>query len=128
MRCSCVTGARVLITGAARGIGAGLAERMLQRGAKVALIGLEEHLLADVAARSGDAFYARCDVSRRDQVDEAVEQAVAELGGLDVVVANAGIAAQMPMVGGDAEIMERTLAVNVLGVYYTLRAAGPHIS
>jgi short-subunit dehydrogenase len=43
-------------------------------------------------------------------------------------VANAGVAAQLPLVGGDPAVMERTLAVNVLGVYYTLRAAGPHIS
>jgi short-subunit dehydrogenase len=45
-----------------------------------------------------------------------------------VVVANAGVAAQMPIVGGDAEVMEQTIAVNVMGAYYTLRAAGPHIS
>jgi NAD(P)-dependent dehydrogenase (short-subunit alcohol dehydrogenase family) len=43
-------------------------------------------------------------------------------------MANAGVAAQLPLIGGDPAIFERTLAVNVLGVYYTLRAAGPHIS
>ena len=51
-----------------------------------------------------------------------------QLGGLDVVVANAGVAAQLPLVGGDPAIFEQTLRVNVLGTYYTLRAAGPHIS
>ncbi len=51
-----------------------------------------------------------------------------QLGGLDVVIANAGVAAQLPIVGGNPEIFERTIAVNLLGVYYTLRAAGPHIS
>ena len=91
-------------------------------------MGLEEELLASVAARCGDAWWARCDVTDREAVEEAVENAVGELGGLDVVVANAGIGAQMPIIGGDPEVMERTLAVNVLGVYYTLRAAGPHIS
>ena len=45
--------------------------------------------------------------------------------GLDVVVANAGVAAQLPLVGGDPELFDRTIAVNVLGTYYTLRAAGP---
>jgi NAD(P)-dependent dehydrogenase (short-subunit alcohol dehydrogenase family) len=53
--------------------------------------------------------------------------AVAALEGLDVVIANAGVAAQLPLVGGDPGIFERTLQVNVLGVYYTLRAAAPHI-
>ncbi len=121
-------GRRVLITGAARGIGAALAERLHSRGARVAVVGLEEELLADVAARCGDAYWARCNVASREEVEEATEGAVEALGGLDVVVANAGIAAQLPIIGGDPAVMERTIQVNVLGVYYTLRAAGPHIS
>jgi NAD(P)-dependent dehydrogenase (short-subunit alcohol dehydrogenase family) len=121
-------GRRVLITGAARGIGAALAQRLHEKGARVALVGLEPGGLAAVAARCGDAPWAECDVSDRAQVEAAVEKSVAALGGLDVVVANAGIAAQLPLIGGDPAVMERTLAVNVLGVYYTLRAAGPHIS
>jgi NAD(P)-dependent dehydrogenase (short-subunit alcohol dehydrogenase family) len=121
-------GTRVLITGAARGIGAGLAERLHQRGARVALLGLEPELLEQVAARCGDAHWARCDVRRQDEVEASVEDAVGALGGLDVVVANAGVAAQMPIVGGDVEVMQQTIAVNVMGAYYTLRAAGPYIS
>ena len=128
LRGTSLEGRRVLITGAARGIGAALAERLHERGARVALIGLEEDLLAQVAARCGDAPWARCDVTRREEVESATEEVVAALGGLDVVVANAGIAAQLPLVGGDPAVMERTIAVNVLGSYYTLRAAGPHIS
>jgi NAD(P)-dependent dehydrogenase (short-subunit alcohol dehydrogenase family) len=123
-----LAGRRVLITGAARGIGAALAERLHERGARVAIMGLEEELLASVASRCGDAWWTGCDVTEREAVEEAVENAVAELGGLDVVVANAGVAAQLPIVGGDPAVMERTIAVNVLGAYYTLRAAGPHIS
>lgn len=81
-----------------------------------------------MASAAGGAPWATCDVTDRGEVEEAVALAVRELGGLDVVVAGAGVAAQLPLVGGDPEIMEQTLAVNVLGVYYTLRAAGPHIS
>jgi NAD(P)-dependent dehydrogenase (short-subunit alcohol dehydrogenase family) len=121
-------GRRVLITGAARGIGAALAERLHERGARVAVMGLEEDLLASVAARCGNGWWGRCDVTDREAVETAVEGAADALGGLDVVVANAGVAAQLPIVGGDPEVMERTIAVNVLGVYYTLRAAGVHIS
>lgn len=122
-----LAGRRVLITGAARGIGAALAQRLHERGAHLALVGLEDELLADVAGRCGDAHWARCDVTDRDAVDGAVQEAVTVLGGLDVVVANAGVAAQLPLVGGDPAIMDRTLQVNVLGVYNTLRASGPHI-
>lgn len=123
-----LNGRRVVITGAARGIGAALARRLHSRGAQVALAGLEPELLAQVAADCGGAPWATCDVADRDQVEAAVEKAVSSLGGLDVVVANAGIAAQMPIIGGNPEVMERTMQVNVMGAFNTLRAAGPHIS
>lgn len=123
-----LAGRRVLITGAARGIGAALAERLHQRGARVALAGLEPELLEAVAARCGDAPWRPCDVTDQDQVDGAVADLVGALGGLDVVVANAGVAGQLPLVGGDPEVMRRTLDVNVMGTYLTVRAAGDHIS
>ena len=121
-------GRRVFITGAARGIGAETARRLHGRGARVALAGLEPDLLAQLAAECGDAPWFECDVTARAQVEDAVEGAVGRLGGLDVVMANAGVAAALPIVGGDPGIFERTIAVNLIGVYYTLRAAGPHIS
>ncbi|MGH3382699.1 MAG: SDR family NAD(P)-dependent oxidoreductase, partial [Actinoallomurus sp.] len=71
--------------------------------------------------------WRHCDVADRAQVEASVAELVAELGGLDVVVANAGIAAQWPVLDGDPAVLETTLRVNVLGTYYTLRAAGPHI-
>jgi NAD(P)-dependent dehydrogenase (short-subunit alcohol dehydrogenase family) len=120
-------GKRVLITGAARGIGAALAKRLGERGARVALIGLEADELEAVARASGQTPWAECDVSDRAQVDRSVAAMVRALGGLDVVVANAGVAAQLPLLGGNPEVFERHLSVNVLGVYYTFRAAGPHI-
>ncbi|MFG2018310.1 SDR family NAD(P)-dependent oxidoreductase [Actinomadura geliboluensis] len=123
-----LAGRRVLITGAARGIGAALAARLHERGARVALAGLEPDLLASVAADCGSAPWWTCDVTDRGRVEEVVNSAVQELGGLEVVVANAGVAAQMPIIGGDPSVLEQSLKVNVLGVYNTLRAAGPHIS
>src|SRR5690348_17142536 len=121
-------GRRVLITGAARGIGAGAAKRLHARGARLVLAGIEPDLLARTAAECGDALAVVCDVRDREQVEAAVEAAVEHLHGLDVVVANAGVAAQLPLVGGDPEVFERTIEVNLLGAYYTLRAAGPHIA
>jgi NAD(P)-dependent dehydrogenase (short-subunit alcohol dehydrogenase family) len=120
-------GRRVFITGAARGIGAASARRLAAGGARVAVAGIEPELLSELASELGGAPFFECDVSDREQVEEAVNAAARALGGLDVVMANAGVAAQLPLVGGDPEIFERTIAVNVLGVYYTLRAAGPHI-
>jgi NAD(P)-dependent dehydrogenase (short-subunit alcohol dehydrogenase family) len=122
-----LSGSRVLITGAARGIGAALARRLHERGARVAVAGLEPELLGEVA-RSVDGPCWECDVTDRARVDEVVDAAADTFGGLDVVVANAGVAAQLPIVDGDPAILERTFAVNVFGSYYTLRAAGRHIS
>lgn len=118
----------MLITGAARGIGAALARRLHARGARVAIAGLEPELLEEVARACGSAPWHACDVSDRPAVEAAVAATVDALRGLDVVVANAGVAGQLPLVGGNPAVMERTIAVNLMGVYYTLRAAGPHIS
>jgi NAD(P)-dependent dehydrogenase (short-subunit alcohol dehydrogenase family) len=123
-----LSGRRVLITGAARGIGAATARRLHQRGARLVLAGIEPEALARTAAQCGDTLALVCDVRDREQVDAAVEAAEEHLRGLDVVVANAGVAAQLPIAGGDPEVFERTIEVNLLGVYYTLRAAGPHIA
>jgi NAD(P)-dependent dehydrogenase (short-subunit alcohol dehydrogenase family) len=123
-----ISGRRILITGAARGIGAATAKRLHARGAHLVLAGIEPDLLARTASECGDALAVVCDVRDREQVDAAVEAAVEHLHGLDVVIANAGVAAQLPLVGGDPDVFERTIEVNLLGVYYTLRAAGSHIA
>jgi NAD(P)-dependent dehydrogenase (short-subunit alcohol dehydrogenase family) len=123
-----LAGRRVLITGAARGIGALTARRLHDRGARVALLGLEPDLLADVAAGCGGAPWFECDVADRAQVADAVAAAVVRLGGLDVAIANAGIGAQMPLVGGDPSVWDATLAVNLGGTFNLVHAAAPHVS
>ena len=121
-------GRRVLITGAARGIGAALARRLHARGARVAVVGLEAENLRSLATECGSAPWQVCDVADRDAVRSAVDATVDAFGGLDVVVANAGIAAQLPLAGGTPEIMDRVIGVNVMGVYNTIWAAAPHVS
>jgi NAD(P)-dependent dehydrogenase (short-subunit alcohol dehydrogenase family) len=123
-----LAGKRILITGAARGIGALLAKRLHQRGAKVALLGLEPDLLAATAAECGDAPWFECDVADRDAVKGAVAQAIEQLGGLDVAVANAGIGGQATLVDGDATVWDKTFNVNLQGTFNLVQAAGPAIS
>jgi NAD(P)-dependent dehydrogenase (short-subunit alcohol dehydrogenase family) len=119
---------RVLITGAARGIGAALAEKLASHGARLALVGLEPETMAAVAERCGEGtFVAECDVSDFDQVTRAVDAAAEALGGLDVVVANAGIAAGGPVRSNHVRAWERVIEINLLGVMYTDRAALPHL-
>lgn len=124
-----LAGRRVLITGAARGIGALLAVRLHERGARVALLGIEPERLAQTAEQCGGAPWFECDVADRSQVEDAVARALQGLGGgLDVAVANAGIGAQMPLLDGDPAIWDQTLAVNLGGTFNLVRAAGPHLT
>jgi NAD(P)-dependent dehydrogenase (short-subunit alcohol dehydrogenase family) len=123
-----LAGRRVLITGAGRGIGAALAEQLASRGARLALVGLELERLAEVAARCGEGtFVGECDVSSNEQVTQAIDAAAEALGGLDVVVANAGIAAGGPLRSQDLRSWERVIEINLLGVMYTDHAALPHL-
>ncbi len=123
-----LVGRRVLITGAARGIGAALAEKLALRGARLALVGLEAEKLAEVAERCGaGTFVGECDVSRSGEISQAIDAAAEALGGLDVVVANAGIAAGGPLRSQDLRSWERVIEINLLGVMYTDRAALPHL-
>jgi NAD(P)-dependent dehydrogenase (short-subunit alcohol dehydrogenase family) len=113
----------VFITGAARGIGAETARRLHAKGANVALVGLEPERLQALAAELGDRAVAlEADVTDYEALQRAVEATVERFGGIDVGVANAGIAYTGPLATTPIEQVERTLAVNFLGVWRTDRA------
>jgi NAD(P)-dependent dehydrogenase (short-subunit alcohol dehydrogenase family) len=118
-----VNGRTVFITGAARGIGAAAAERLHGKGANVALVGLEPDRLEENAARLGDRAIAfEADVTDYGSLERAVETTVERFGGIDVAIANAGIAFTGALATAPMEHIERTLAVNLLGVWRTDRA------
>jgi len=118
-----VSGRTVFITGAARGIGAASAERFHARGANVALVGLEPERLQALAERLGPrASWFEADVTDFDAVRGAVDGTVERFGGIDVAIANAGIAFTGSLAAAPMEQVERTLAVNFLGVWRTDRA------
>src|SRR4051794_9738433 len=116
-------GRTAFITGAARGIGAATAERLHARGANVALVGLEPERLAENAERLGDrAAWFEADVTELAALEAAVEGTVERFGGIDVAVANAGISFMGTLAASPVEQVERTLNVNLLGVWRTDRA------
>jgi NAD(P)-dependent dehydrogenase (short-subunit alcohol dehydrogenase family) len=118
-----VAGRTVLVTGAARGIGAGAAERLYARGANLALVGLEPERLEELAARLGDrAVFYEADVTELDSIEAAVRETVARFGGIDVAIANAGISFTGSIAAGRPEQFERTIDVNLMGVWRTDRA------
>ncbi len=123
-----VNGRTVFITGAARGIGAGAAERLHAKGANVALVGLEPERLEELAAQLGDRAAAfAADVTDYDALERAVKGTIERFGSLDVAVANAGIAYIGALATAPMEHVERTLAVNLLGVWRTDRAVIGHV-
>jgi len=118
-----VNGRTAFITGAARGIGKATAERLHAAGANVALVGLEPERLQQNAERLGErAAWFEADVTDHDALDGAVAATVERFGGIDVAIANAGIAFSGSLATEPIAHVERTLAVNLLGVWRTDRA------
>lgn len=121
-----VAGKRVLITGAARGLGWELARVLAERGARVSLVGLESSLLKERATYLGtDHAWFEADVTDQVSLDYAVRGTVEALGGIDVVVTNAGIANMGTIAGGPVDAHVRTIDVNVSGTIRTLSSALP---
>lgn len=121
-----LAGTRVLITGAARGIGAALARECTRRGARIALVGLEPHRLKALAHELGPGhMWAEADVTSSTQLAAAVDAAVSAFGGLDHVVANAGIASYGTIRQTDPDAFARVVDINLTGMFRTLHASIP---
>jgi short-subunit dehydrogenase len=122
------SGTRALVTGASRGIGRALVEALAARGATVGLAArstTELEALADVLA--GEHHVLECDVAARASVEAAVDGFAKAAGGLDLVVANAGITHYRPVLEQPVEHIEQMTQVNWLGTVYTVKAALPHL-
>ena len=121
-------GKTALVTGAARGIGAESARRLAAGGANVALVGLEPDELERVASQCGtNAAWFECDVTDWDALGRATEGAVERFGGIDVVMANAGIAPAGMVRSTDPAAFERAIEINLLGAWRTVRCCLPHV-
>jgi NAD(P)-dependent dehydrogenase (short-subunit alcohol dehydrogenase family) len=117
-----------LITGAARGIGAATARTLAARGYRVSLVGIEPVRLEELAAELGGRHaWFEADVTDQHQIDAAVVGTVERLGGINTVVANAGIAGYGTVVQTSPEAFHRTVDVNLTGAFRTAHAALPHV-
>jgi NAD(P)-dependent dehydrogenase (short-subunit alcohol dehydrogenase family) len=125
-----LSGKVALVTGGARGIGFATAQELVAHGARVVIVDLHEDAVEQAAGRLGaDALGLAADVTDRDALDGVVEQIVERFGGLDVLVANAGIASRgATTLAAEPEQFERVIEVNLLGVYRSVRAALPEIT
>lgn len=119
-------GKTVLITGGALGIGAETARRLYAEGAKLVLVDLDEVSLQKTGDELGpDVATVTGDVRVFADMERAVSVGVERFGGIDVVVANAGISSYGSVRAVDPEAFKRVLDINVLGVFHTVRAALP---
>jgi NAD(P)-dependent dehydrogenase (short-subunit alcohol dehydrogenase family) len=120
----------VFITGAARGLGAEIARQAHARGANVALVGRRLEPLQELADELGDRAAAfQADVSDFDALQRAAQDTVVRFGGIDVVVANAGVAPPSDTVASiEPAEFERTIDIDLLGQWRTIRATLPQVT
>jgi NADP-dependent 3-hydroxy acid dehydrogenase YdfG len=126
-----LVGAVAVVTGASTGIGAATACALAGAGATVALVARRPRELAAVAARiaasGGSSFCIATDLTEADAVDTVVARVLAELGGLDVLVNNAGVALTGPIVGADRAEWSRMVDLNLRAAMALSSAAVPHL-
>jgi len=124
-------GTVALVTGASSGIGEATARQLADEGAAVALVARRRERLEALAKEIGDgggrALVIEADITQRDAATQAVEQTVRELGGLDILINNAGVMLLGPIVDAPLEEWERMIHINELGLLYTTHAALPHL-
>jgi 3-oxoacyl-[acyl-carrier protein] reductase len=114
-----------LVIGAARGIGAGIAERFIEEGARVMIADTEAEAGAETASRLAPAAFIACDISKQSDAEHAVAETQRVFGGLDILVQNAGIYPWTLIENIKPAEWDRVMAVNLRGTYLAARAALP---
>jgi len=123
-------GGRVaFVTGAGRGMGRSIAERLVAEGARVAVTDIDKDAAAAAADELGGVtFPAHVDVTDGGSVGAAVEEVTARLGPIDILVNNAGWDRMAPFLETDEELWDRLIAINLKGVLHTCRAVVPSMT
>lgn len=127
-----LAGKVALVTGGSRGIGSGICKELAMAGASVALNYTNNEreaklVAAEITAFGGEVLIYKADVGSKMQVDAMVEQAAADFGRIDILVNNAGICPFRDFFDITEDIWDRTLQVNLTGMFFTSQAAGRHM-
>lgn len=122
-------GKSVLITGGSRGLGLQLARDLADEGCRIAICARDEEELRraqeDISAHGAQIVYYVCDVTRKEDVDDVVEQVIQHLGGIDILINNAGIIQVGPLESLEIEDFEQAMQVMFWGPLYMTLAALP---
>ncbi|MBI5670513.1 MAG: glucose 1-dehydrogenase [Chloroflexi bacterium] len=120
-----------IVTGAAKGIGWGIAKVLSQEGAKVVVVDWDEQdglkTAAEICDQGGDAIFVKCDVSNEEQVKAMVQAALNHYGKIDILVNNAGIGVYKTVLDATSEDWDRCLGVNLKGVFLCSKYTIPHM-
>jgi glucose 1-dehydrogenase len=120
-------GRAALVTGGSSGIGAEIARALAEAGARVAVVGRHEERLRAVAASIDGGAAVVADLAEDGAPERVVDEAVAALGGLDVLVHSAGVFEVVPFAETPVDALDRTLRVNVRAPFLLTQAALPHL-
>jgi NAD(P)-dependent dehydrogenase (short-subunit alcohol dehydrogenase family) len=120
-----------IVTGAAKGIGWGIAKVMSEKDAKVVVVDWDEEngkkSVAQIRKAGGDAIFVKCDVSNENQVKDMIQTTLAHYGRIDVLVNNAGIGVYKSVLDATSEDWDRCLDVNLKGQFLCCKYAIPHM-
>ena len=123
-----LSGKRVILTGGATGIGRAGVRAFVQEGARIVLADINDKAATELATELGDRVrFIRCDISSERDVEALFRDGVAHLGGLDVLVNNAGTILFQPISAFSVETWDRILAINVRAHFLTMKNALPHL-
>lgn len=120
-----------IITGAAKGIGSGIARVFVQEGAKVVLVDWDDKegpkMADEIKKSNGDTLFIKCDVSNEEEVKNAIQATLDKFGRIDILVNNAGIGVYKSVLDASSEDWDRCLDINLKGQFLFSKYAIPHM-
>ena len=122
-QCFDLTGKTAIVTGGAMGIGFGIVKRLAEAGANIVIADLAEKEGQEKAKEFKRAIFIKTDVSSEGSVKNLIDQTIKKFGSLDIMVNNAGIFPSKPVMDMDVEFWEKTMHVNLRGVFLGCREA-----
>jgi NAD(P)-dependent dehydrogenase (short-subunit alcohol dehydrogenase family) len=126
-----LAGRSAVITGAAHGIGRGIAVRFAAEGVRVVIADIDTEagtqVAEDITSGGGSAVFCKTDVTLETDIANLIKQTVEQFGGLDILVNNAGITPRKPFEQADSAYWQHTLALNLTSMFLAARYARPHL-